>query len=155
MEINYSNLLDFVLNNINNLTDIKNQYIILMNQLTTSSDILNEIFLENIKKIHLFGIIIIVWIELEDNKFELIGSGTIIIEPKIIRSGKSVGHIEDIVVKDNYRGNKISFNILNKLKEYGKNNNCYKVILDCDEKLEKFYELNNFKKKGIQMSKYF
>jgi glucosamine-phosphate N-acetyltransferase len=155
MEINYSNLLEFVLNNINNLTDIKNQYIILMNQLTTSSNILNEIFLENIKKIHLFGIIIIAWIELEDNKFELIGSGTIIIEPKIIRSGKSVGHIEDIVVKDNYRGNKISFNILNKLKEYGKNNNCYKVILDCDEKLEKFYELNNFKKKGIQMSEYF
>ena len=45
-------------------------------------------------------------------EFIIIASGTIIIEPKIIRGGQNVGHIEDIVVKNNFRGKGISKAIL-------------------------------------------
>ena len=66
-----------------------------------------------------------------------------------------MGHIEDIVVNSKYRGNKIAQNILNKLKYFGFTNNCYKIILDCDNSLHKVYEMNGFEIKGLQMAKYF
>ena len=86
--------------------------------------------------------------------FEIIGSGTIIIEPKIIRGCRFVGHIEDIVVHTNYRSCGICQNILNILKEIAINNNCYKIILDCNESVKKVYEKNNFVNNGLQMSLY-
>ena len=46
------------------------------------------------------------------NQFQIIGTGTIIVEPKLIHGGKSVGHIEDIVHKD-YRNKGIATNIIN------------------------------------------
>ena len=36
-----------------------------------------------------------------------------------------------------------------------KERNCYKVILDCDEKISNVYKSNGFEIKNIQMSKYF
>jgi glucosamine-phosphate N-acetyltransferase len=84
-------------------------------------------------------------------KFDIIASGTIIIEPKLIRGGKSVGHIEDIVVKSAHRGKQISSDILNLLKNIARENNCYKVILDCNEEVKKVYNRSGFEEKGIQM----
>jgi len=86
---------------------------------------------------------------------EIICSGTIIIEPKIIHGCKNVGHIEDIVVKSAFRGNNLSQTILHKLKIYAEEKNCYKVILDCHENLKKNYMRNGFEVKGIQMAVYF
>ena len=48
-----------------------------------------------------------VGLPLDDNPFKIIASGTVIIEPKIIRNGMSCGHIEDIIVKKEYRGGNI------------------------------------------------
>jgi uncharacterized protein involved in cysteine biosynthesis len=52
------------------------------------------------------------------NNYEIVASGTIIIEPKIIREGKNVGHIEDIVVAEHMRGKGVSHKILEILKNY-------------------------------------
>jgi glucosamine-phosphate N-acetyltransferase len=90
----------------------------------------------------------------ETNNLDIIATGTLFLEPKIIREGKNVGHIEDIVVKSNYRGKKISHKILDKLKEYAINNNCYKIILDCSNSIYQVYESNGFEIKGLQMAKY-
>jgi glucosamine-phosphate N-acetyltransferase len=90
-----------------------------------------------------------------NNTFEIIASGTIIIEPKIIRCGRNVGHIEDIVVAKHMRGKGISSEILNILKEIAKENNCYKVILDCNDDVKNIYIKNGFEIRGIQMAKYF
>ena len=152
--INYSNLLDFIDLNGDNLETIKSQYLELMGELTVCPNISSELFYTRVSQINKMGIIIIAWIN-NDNKFELVGSGTVIIEPKIIRSGMFVGHIEDIVVKSNHRGKKISQNILNKLKEYAEISGCYKVILDCDSQVCPVYKLNGFDIKGVQMGKYF
>jgi glucosamine-phosphate N-acetyltransferase len=92
---------------------------------------------------------------MRENKICIVGSGTIIIEPKIIRSGKSVGHIEDIVVDEKCRSMGISKRIMEKLFSFANENNCYKVILDCNPRLSDFYEKLGFEKHGIQMSKYF
>ena len=148
-----------------NRVDLKNQYLNLLSELTTTIDIDDMLFESNLNKINSIGKIIIGYVlddnenenkdENKDKTVELVGTGTIIIEPKIIRGGMCVGHIEDIVVKSNYRGKKISTGILNKLNEFASKSNCYKVILDCVESIEHVYKSNGFEIKGLQMGKYF
>ena len=85
----------------------------LLSELTIISLMDTNIFLEKITLIHQMGCIIISYINSPDlEEFIIIASGTIIIEPKIIRGGQNVGHIEDIVVKNNFRGKGISKAIL-------------------------------------------
>lgn len=80
-----------------------------------------------------------------------IGIITLIIEQKLIHSGKCVGHIEDLVVDHKYNGKGIASELINYCVQIAKDNNCYKVILDCKEELIPFYNKNNFKKRGICM----
>jgi GNAT superfamily N-acetyltransferase len=109
-------------------------------------------FINKVNEISKIGTIIICYIPNIDIK--IVGSGTIIYEPKIIHGGKSVGHIEDIIVDEKYRNIGIAKNILNMLLQLA-TNTCYKVILDCKEELVDFYSKNGFNKNGNQMSKYF
>ena len=154
MDIEYDNLYNFIQNNLNLFSIIKTKYLDLLKMLTESDDLSDELFLTNIKTIHNFGKIIIGYIK-KNNDIDIIVSGTIIIEPKLFRGGKSVGHIEDIVVHANYRSKGYSQSILNKLKEIAIQNNCYKVILDCDKSLVNFYSKNGFYDNGSFMSIYF
>ena len=87
--------------------------------------------------------------------FKIVGSGTIIIEPKIIHCGKNVGHIEDVVVKKSYRGFNVSQDILDLLKIEAREKDCYKVILDCNEEIQRVYIKSGFEQKAIQMALYF
>ena len=83
-----------------------------------------------------------------DNK--LIGMITIIIEQKLIHGSSSVAHIEDLVILPEYRGSGIGKELLEFAKNFAKNNNCYKIILDCDKKLIPFYEKSGFKEGAVQ-----
>lgn len=154
-EINYIQLLDFLNMNPHKLEMIKNQYLLLLSKLTATDLLDNDIFRTNIEKIYEMGIIIIGVINDSSNNFEIVASGTIIIEPKIIRGGKNVGHIEDIVVADHIKGQGVSQKLLEILKTVARTNNCYKVILDCDNDVKNVYIKNGFELKGLQMAQYF
>ena len=64
------------------------------------------------EEICIIGEILICYILDNKDKITIIGSGTIIYEPKIIHGGKSVGHIEDIIVNEKYRNLGIARSIL-------------------------------------------
>ena len=81
----------------------------------------------------------------------IIGSITLLIEQKLIHNGKCVAHIEDFVIDKNYRKQGISYLLLNHVKKLAKERNCYKIILDCNEKLCNFYEKHEFNNSGICM----
>ena len=130
--------------------NIKLQYIQLLSYLTSTYDLTLEQFNQIIKDISNMGIIIVCILR-ENNTVRLLGSGTIIIEPKIIHGGNSVGHIEDLVVHPRYRNQGIAQTILNKLVEYSKQD-CYKVILNCNPNMEPFFNHAGFEKKCIQMA---
>lgn len=147
MDIQYINLLDLIKST--NINLIKSQYLNLLSMLTVVENMSDDLFIEKVNNISKIGMIIIAY----TNEI-IIGSGTIIIEQKIIRGGKNVGHIEDIVVHQDYRGKGICHNILNKLKDYAIDNNCYKIILDCDDNIKEVYEKNGFVCKGLQMAIY-
>lgn len=154
----YDSLLNIYQNNKDNIEYIKNQYLHLLSFLTDSPDISTTEFIDKILEISKIGDIIICYcINIENNNQHLtiLGSGTIIYEPKIIHKCKYVGHIEDIVVHSSYTSNGIAKNILQKLVNLAITKNCYKVILGCDPELKLFYEKMGFALKGNQMSKYF
>ena len=92
---------------------------------------------------------------LKNNENEIIGCGTLIIELKMIHNYSKVGHIEDVFIRNQFRGNGYGEYLIHNLTEIAKKANCYKVILDCDKKLEGFYKKNGFESKNIQMSVYF
>jgi len=88
----------------------------------------------------------------EDTKSrEVIGTATLFIEQKFIHNGGKVGHIEDVVTRRGYEGRGIGKEIMNKLITISRERGCYKIILDCDEKVSKFYEKIGFKKKAIML----
>jgi len=157
--INYISLQTLVNNNINSISKIKNQYIELLSMLTVVSDMSNDTFINKINEIYNCGHIIIAVVgnlsNNHDNSFKIIGSGTIILEPKLIRNTKYVAHVEDIIVHTDFRGFGISTIIINMLKQYAHDNNCYKLILNCDITVCKVYEKCGFENLGIEMGHYF
>lgn len=154
-EVNYIQLIDLLNLNPHKVDVIKDQYLLLLSELTTTDILETDIFKTNIERIHNMGSIVVGIIQDSSKNFEIVASGTIIIEPKIIRGGKNAGHIEDIVVANHMRGRGISQKILEMLKIIARDNNCYKVILDCDYDVKNVYIKNGFQLKGLQMAQYF
>ena len=154
--IKFINLMDLMNKYVDNFDIIKDKHLSLLSELSIVTELDTNLYLEHVKKISSMGTIFVSYIDtpLSEN-FDIIASGTIIIEPKLIRGGKSVGHIEDIVVKSTHRGKQISSDILNLLKNIARENNCYKVILDCNEEVKKVYNRSGFEEKGLQMGMYF
>ena len=72
----------------------------------------------------------------------IVGSTTMIIEPKFIHDGGNVAHIEDVVVSKEYQGK----GIMQSLLDLAKDNNCYKTILNCSDEVKPFYEKIGFKR---------
>lgn len=131
-------------------------YFSLLSQLSKCPVVSDDEFYNKIKDIERVDgtIFILHFNSVLSNDFKIVASGTILIEPKILHNSFA-GHIEDIVVDENYRGYGLARTILNTLKQYALyDKKCYKVILDCNENLIQFYEKNDFIVKGIQMSKY-
>jgi len=76
----------------------------------------------------------------------VIGSTTMLIEPKFIHDGGNVAHIEDVVVSNEYQGKGIGEMLMQSLLDLAKDNNCYKTILYCSDEVKPFYEKIGFKR---------
>jgi len=86
----------------------------------------------------------VVFVAVLDSK--VIGSTTLLIEPKFIHQGGKVGHIEDVVISKEYQGTGIGEKLINFVLDHAKQNQCYKTILDCTDDVKQFYEKIGFKK---------
>jgi glucosamine-phosphate N-acetyltransferase len=82
---------------------------------------------------------------------ELVATGTILYEYKFIHNISLYSHIEDICVNENFRGMRYGTILMDYLVNRSKDRGCYKIILDCKENLEYFYNKSGFKKNGLQM----
>ena len=144
-------LYDFIeskgFDNIELIENIKNQMISIYNQLSSCTELSNEDFLDIIKNQTIFISI--------DESLNVQGCITLIIERKMIHNGQHVGHIEDVVVDETYRSLKIGKQLMEHVITYTKENQCYKVILNCNDKVEGFYTKLGFTSKNKEMSLYF
>lgn len=122
--------------------DLWNGFLSTLDSLREASNIEKEKAAEIFKKINDNKDHIIAVAELDR---KIVGSTTLLIESKFIHKGGMVGHIEDVVVNNNYQGKGIGEKIVRYLLEYAKNRGCYKTILDCNDDVKNFYEKIGFK----------
>jgi len=123
--------------------DLFNGFLESLDTLKKASDLDKEKANEILKKIksnpsH------VIFVAILDSK--VVGSTTMMIEPKFIHSGGKVAHIEDVVVTKEYQGKGIGEKLIRSLLDYAKKNDCYKTILDSSDDVKPFYEKIGFKK---------
>ena len=122
--------------------DFKNGFLTTLDVLRETSSMGEGKAIEIFKKIKSNPEHIIIIAEIEGR---VIGSTTLLIEPKFIHQGGVVGHIEDVVVDKKFQGKKIGEKIITHVLEIAKNHGCYKTILDCSDSVKPFYEKLGFK----------
>jgi glucosamine-phosphate N-acetyltransferase len=76
---------------------------------------------------------------------QIVGTASIFIETKFIHDGACVGHIEDVVVDDAYRRQGIGKRLVQGCIDIAREQECYKVILDCSSERIGFYESLGFR----------
>ena len=131
--------------------DFENGFFETLSNLTTVGDIrFNEYRMEIINRI-LGDQNYIIMVAEEQENHTIIGTATLLIEQKFIHNGGRVGHIEDVATRAGYEGIGVGKKIIQKLIEISKELQCYKIILDCDDKVIGFYEKLGFKKKAVMM----
>lgn len=126
-----------------------NEFFLLLNQLTTAPQIDKNTFKKIVSSLNDNHNI---FVYIKDNK--LIGTISLLIEQKLIHNGKCVAHIEDLVVDKDYNCLGIAKELLAHTINVSKNQNCYKIILNCKKELIPFYEKSNFREKDLQMVLY-
>jgi len=122
--------------------DLWNGFLTTLDSLRQASDIDRNKAEEIFEKINSNPDHIVAIAELDG---KIVGATTLLIEPKFIHKGGVVGHIEDVVVDNNFQGQKIGEKIMKYLLEFAKNRGCYKTILDCTDDVKPFYEKLGFK----------
>ena len=122
--------------------DIQKGFLKTLDTLRQTSSITQEKALEIFKEIKINPKHIIIIAELNG---EIIGTTTLLVEPKFIHQGGKVGHIEDVVVRKEFQGRKIGQKIIKFVLQIAKNQGCYKTILDCSDDVKQFYEKIGFK----------
>jgi predicted GNAT family N-acyltransferase len=82
----------------------------------------------------------------------LVGTVTIIFEPKLIFNRCTFAHIEDVCVAKTHRSKGVGSIMIRKVLELPRVRQCRKVTLCCSEAVSKFYIHNGFEPRGIQCS---
>jgi glucosamine-phosphate N-acetyltransferase len=131
--------------------DFHNGYLNLLLQLSEVGDITKEEFINQYIKIkennnhHIYVI--------EDSCDNIVGTCTLLVEPKFLHNTGNVGHIEDVVIDKDHRAYGLGSELLKHMISLAKSYNCYKVILDCKPENTGFYEKNGFFSYEISMRK--
>ncbi len=85
---------------------------------------------------------------------KIVGTITLVVEQKFLRDGALAGHLEDVAVREGYEWQGIGGWLVAHAVSQAKQLWCYKVILDCNEKLLGFYAKYGFQAKEICMKMY-
>lgn len=140
------NINNFIFRNIE-YDDFDKGYMDLMYEFTNYNYPITKEEFVNFIDTHKNYKIIVIYSEIEK---KIIGAGTIIIVHKI--HNNPIGQIEDVIISEKYRKNRLGKQIIEKLIDIGKNEfKCYKIILNCLEKNIKFYENCGFVEVGVEM----
>lgn len=82
---------------------------------------------------------------------QIVGTGSVLIENKLIHDMGRAGHIEDVVVDETFRGLGLAKMLMQRLIGYAKEHGCYKIILDASDLVMPFYEKLGFKRHANNM----
>jgi glucosamine-phosphate N-acetyltransferase len=129
-------------------------YLNVLSDLTKVGTISKEKWLERYIKIS-SNPFIEIWVIHDTVANEIVGTATLLVEPKFIHECGTVAHIEDLVLSKRTHGTGLGKKIVTFLAEQAKIRGCYKAILDCTKETIGFYEKCGFTVKNTQMALYF
>jgi glucosamine-phosphate N-acetyltransferase len=87
-----------------------------------------------------------------EHNHEIVATAKLMVEQKLIHNLSRYGSIEDVMVKQEYRHQKIGAAMIKHIVDHCQQNNFYKVNLTCTQSLIPFYQRNHFEVSGVQMS---
>ncbi|XP_065372142.1 probable glucosamine 6-phosphate N-acetyltransferase [Calliphora vicina] len=119
--------------------DYDRGFLQLLSQLTHVGPVSRTQFLTRFSQMKASGDYFVTVIE-DTRKNEIIGAASLIIERKFIHNCAIRGRLEDVVVNDTYRGKQLGKLIVVSVSLLAQYLGCYKMSLDCKDKLIKFYE---------------
>jgi glucosamine-phosphate N-acetyltransferase len=70
----------------------------------------------------------------------VVGTTTLLVEPKFIFNGGRVGHIEDVSIRRGYENMGLGRRLVSHATQVAKEMGCVKIVLDCSEETMPFYE---------------
>jgi glucosamine-phosphate N-acetyltransferase len=76
----------------------------------------------------------------DDNQGLIIGSTTLLVEPKFIFGGTRFGHVEDVAVRKEYEGMRIGSKLVRHATEAAAKMGCMKTVLYCSDERMSFYK---------------
>lgn len=105
------------------------------------ADIDNNEFAKNILQQIKMNSLHKIFVAEDDSDGKVVGTITLLIEPKFINKGMQVGYIEDVSVRKEYEGLGIGSKLVTYATTYAiSREGCRKVLLYCSEKTKLFYE---------------
>lgn len=81
----------------------------------------------------------------------IVGTIRLLFEPKFYHQGRLAAHIEDVATHAQHQGRGVGRALLEHALAVCRERGCYKVILDCDDKLIPFYQKFGFKEAGAYL----
>jgi glucosamine-phosphate N-acetyltransferase len=131
-------------------SDFDRGYLQLLAQLTKVGDLKRQVFESKFKQMQSCYNTYYTFV-IEDRQRNLIAASlTLVNEQKFIRNASSRGRVEDVVVDEYYRGKKLSKILLETALSVGKHIGCYKISLECNDKLVGLYGSFGFKHEESQ-----
>lgn len=124
------------------VSDDKHGYIDLLSQLTECGKPTHDEFKRRFYQMKqcLNTYYVLVLEDLNLNK-QIIGTATLVCEKKFIRQLATRGRIEDVVVDNRYRGQQLGKLLVELLTKLARDKcDCYKISLECNDDLVKFYQ---------------
>ncbi|XP_076748764.1 glucosamine 6-phosphate N-acetyltransferase [Xylocopa sonorina] len=125
--------------------DYDRGFLQLLTQLSEVGNISREQFLNRFHMMRSTGSYYIVVIE-DINTGKIIATSTLVVEQKFIHNCALRGRLEDVVVNNEYRGKHLGKLIVKIILQLSRYLRCYKLSLDCKDRLIPFYESLGFKR---------
>jgi len=97
----------------------------------------------------------VILVIIDERMSDMVGTGTLFVEKKLTHDGHPMGHIENILIRPDYRKKGLGERLVKKLLKIAKKKSCTRIDLNCDTELEDFYSKSGFKKNQISMSVYY
>ncbi|XP_011707245.1 PREDICTED: probable glucosamine 6-phosphate N-acetyltransferase [Wasmannia auropunctata] len=126
-------------------TDYDKGFLVLLSQLTDVGNVTKEQFLNRFYSMKSAGGYYVVVIE-DVISGKVIACATLVLEQKFIHNCSLRGRMEDVVVNKNYRGKSLGKLVITIVVQLARYFHCYKLSLDCADRLVPFYENIGFKR---------
>ncbi|GFT68757.1 probable glucosamine 6-phosphate N-acetyltransferase [Nephila pilipes] len=127
-----------------NINDYHKGYLNLLSQLTRVGDVSEEKFRETFQEMKSCKNRYFVTVIEDLSTNQVVGTATLAIEKKFIHSAGLRARLEDVVVSNDYRGKQLGKLVVITIRLLAEHIGCYKITLDCKDKMVKFYKQFGF-----------